>query len=340
MSRSRNSIVGKRPRRSVDILDAWPERCCRQASSAVDEIYQAEQVRSVEQVFCHTEAADVRDVSSSRGWQLSRRVGREVQLRTSRPIWGAICTRSRHRMSSGSCFPAPVAAWRHEELSGSGKARPGRARPRRPVRREAYICVFLDFSTMGNRDTTRELLFEAALDQFGTFGFQGTTHADVAAAAGIARTTFYEYFSSTEDLLVQMVEAKLPELVEDLISGVPSDLSPRERLAGLTTRMIEFVGTDHLGLILHTEVPRLSADAQARIAKAHGGLTESFGAVYREGVASGGFRALPPALVGSLMYQVIMTAGQTVMDSAEPKKQVHEIAEAATTFLLAGLAAD
>ncbi len=199
--------------------------------------------------------------------------------------------------------------------------------------------MFLDFSTMGNRDATRELLFEAALDQFGTFGFQGTTHADVAAAAGIARTTFYEYFSSTEDLLVQMVEAKLPELVEDLLSGVASDLSPRERLSGLTTRMIEFVGTDHLGLILHTEVPRLSTDAQARIAKAHGGLTESFGAVYREGVASGGFRALPPALVGSLMYQVIMTAGQTVMDSAEPKKQVHEIAEAATTFLLAGLAA-
>lgn len=193
---------------------------------------------------------------------------------------------------------------------------------------------------MGHRDATREMLLEAALEQFGMFGFQRTTHADIAAAAGIARTTFYEYFSSTEELLVQLVEAKLPELVDDLIRAVPSDLSPRERLAGLTARMIEFVGTDHLGLILHTEVPRLSQDAQGRIAKAHGGLTDSFGAIYREGVVSGGFRALPPALAGSLMYQVIMTAGQTVMDSNEPKQQVHEIAEAATAFLLAGLAAD
>lgn len=193
---------------------------------------------------------------------------------------------------------------------------------------------------MGRRDSTRELLLEAALDQFGTYGFHTTTHADVAAAAGIARTTFYEYFSSTEDLLVQLVEAKLPELVDELISEVPEDLPPRERLAGLTTRMIEFVGTDHLGLILHTEVPRLSEEAQARIADAHSGLTQSFGVVYRAGVTTGVFKELPPALAGRLIHEVIMTAGRTVMDADEPKQQIHDIADSATSFLLAGLRAD
>ena len=192
---------------------------------------------------------------------------------------------------------------------------------------------------MTTRDSTRELLLSAALDQFGTFGFQRTTHADIAAAAGIARTTFYEYFSSTEELLVQLVETKLPELVDELIAGVPAELPPQERLAGLTARMIEFVGTDHIGLILHTEVPRLSEDAQLRIAEAHGGLTRSFGAVYREGVVSGVFRELPPVFAGRLMYEVIMTAGRTVMESDDPKQHVHEIVEAATRFLLAGFAA-
>ena len=182
-------------------------------------------------------------------------------------------------------------------------------------------------------------MLSAALEQFGAYGFQRTTHADVAAAAGIARTTFYEYFSNTEELLVQLVETKLPELVEELIGSVPLDLGPRERLAGLTARMIEFVGTDHIGLILHTEVPRLSEDAQVRIADAHGGLTRSFGAVYQEGVASGAFVELPPAFAGRLMYEVIMTAGRTVMESDDPKQHVHEIAEAATRFLLAGFAA-
>ena len=131
----------------------------------------------------------------------------------------------------------------------------------------------------------------------------------------MARTTFYEYFSSTEDLLVQLVVAKMPELVDDLVGDLPVGLAPRDRLAALTARMIEFVGTDHLGLILHTEVPRLSEEAQAKIGEAHGDLMRSFGAIYREGAATGAFRSLPPALAGSLMYQVIMTAGRTVMDS-------------------------
>ena len=182
----------------------------------------------------------------------------------------------------------------------------------------------------------REMLLTAALDQFGTYGYRRTTHADIAAAASIARTTFYEYFSNTEDLLVQLVETKLPELVEELIGEVPPDLPPQERLAGLAVRMVEFVGTDHLGLILHTEAPRLSEDAQIRIASAHGGLTEAFGAVYREGVDAGAFRSLPPRLAGRLMHEVIMTAGRTVMDSEDPKQHVHEVAEAATAFLLAG----
>ena len=187
------------------------------------------------------------------------------------------------------------------------------------------------------RDATRQALFDAALDQFGSYGFQRTTHADIAAAAGMARTTFYEYFSSTEDLLVEMVEARLPELVDDLVTGIPHDLPPPEHLAALTSRMVEFVGTDHLGLILHTEVPRLSEESQGRIAEAHADLTSSFGAIYREGVVVGLFRSLPPVLAGRIMYEVIMTAGRTVMDSPEPKQQVHEIAEAATGFLLAGL---
>lgn len=192
---------------------------------------------------------------------------------------------------------------------------------------------------MNRRDETREQLLDAALEQFGTYGFTHTTHADVAAAAGIGRTTFYEYFASTEDLLIQLVEAKLPELVDEMIAGVRADLEPPQRLAALTGRMIEFVGTDHLGLILHTEVPKLSEEAQQRIAEAHGGLTASFGAVYARGVAAGIFRELPAALAGRLIYEVIMTAGRTVMEADDPKGDVGEIAEAATGFLLDGLTA-
>jgi AcrR family transcriptional regulator len=190
---------------------------------------------------------------------------------------------------------------------------------------------------MRTKEATRTRLFDAALDLFARNGYQATSHADIAFEADIARTTFYEYFTSTEDLLVQLVEARLPAMVAEMVDPIPADLGPDERLAALTARMIEFVGTDHLGLILHTEVPRLTDEAQRRIAAAHGNLSGAFGDIYRSGVEAGCFRLMPPLLAGRLIHEVIMTAGRTVMDAREPKQAVHDITDASVVFLLAGL---
>lgn len=183
----------------------------------------------------------------------------------------------------------------------------------------------------------REALLDAAKALFAEVGYARVTHADVAYEAGIARTTFYEHFASKEDLLIHLVQRDLPALITKILDSVPVDLAPAERLGELTERMVEFVGTDQLGLILHTEVPRLSLDAQAAIAAAHGDLTGEFMAIYRSGLDDGSFRAMPPRLAGLLIESTIMTGGRTVMNADEPKENVHEVAEETATFLVAAL---
>lgn len=186
---------------------------------------------------------------------------------------------------------------------------------------------------------TRRSLLDAAVEQFARYGYMQTTPADIAMQAGMARTTFYEYFPSKEDLLVELVATRVPELMTELVGSVPEDLEPADALAELTARMIEFVGTDHLGLLLHQEVPRLSDAAQSRIAESHVGLSSAFADIYRRGLAAGEFRAMPPHLAIRLLYEGIMTAGRVVMDSADPAKDVHTISAAAVTFLMNGLKA-
>lgn len=186
--------------------------------------------------------------------------------------------------------------------------------------------------------TNREALFDAALSCFAETGFRHTSHADIASSAGIGRTTFYDYFASTEDLLVQLVEARVPELVSEIVEAVPAELAPDQRLRALIARMIEFVGTDHIGLILHTEAARLSEEAQSRIGTAHVDLSRAFAEVYTRGVASGLFKDLPGRLASRLIYEVIMTAGRELMDHPEPKQHVHELADITADFVLSGLA--
>ncbi len=188
-----------------------------------------------------------------------------------------------------------------------------------------------------SRDETRTSLFDAALEEFANHGFRDTTHADIAAAVGIGRTTFYEYFDSTEDLLVQLVEERMPVVVAGIVDAISADLTPVERMRELGVRTIEFVGLDHLGLILHTEAMRMSEESQKRIAAAHAGLVGAFTEVYTEGVAAGVFRDLPVRIAGQLMFQTVMGAGRSIMDSAEPKQQVHKIAEIGVEFLVRGL---
>lgn len=186
---------------------------------------------------------------------------------------------------------------------------------------------------------TRARLLEVAGDTFARLGYSATTHADLAAAAAIGRTTFYEYFDSKEDLLVHLVDVAIPQLSDDLFVGL-EDLGPYDQMATLVVRMIEFVGTDALGLILHTEVPRLPDDVQRRMAAAHAPLSRRFVSIYEDGVTAGSFVAMDSRLAARLIYESIMTAGRVLKATDEPKQHVHRIAEAAAGFVMRGFSAE
>ena len=185
-------------------------------------------------------------------------------------------------------------------------------------------------------DATKDQLFEAAIQLFRELGYEATSHADISAEADIGRTTFYEHFASKEDLLVQLVQRDLPVLIDEILAEVDPSISADLRLRELTVRFVEFVGIDHLGLILHTEVPRLSVDAQLAIAESHRALSNEVMDIYRSGVMTGVFVELSGPLVGRLMQDAMMAGGRVVMNLPDPKQHVHEIAESTASFLVNG----
>ena len=193
-------------------------------------------------------------------------------------------------------------------------------------------------SVEAHRRATRRALFEGAQDLFARIGYVDTSLGEIAAHAGIGRTTFYDYFVDKEDLLASLVEEALPEVFEAMIEEIPRELSYRDQMAALVVAMVEFVATDPvLGLILHREVPRLSAATQQRIARSHQNLITEFARIYRAGVAEGEFRQLPFDLAGHFMLDVVMSGARTLLASDDPKQRFHDVADETAHFLLAGL---
>jgi AcrR family transcriptional regulator len=56
------------------------------------------------------------------------------------------------------------------------------------------------------QELVRGEIFNAAWRLFGEHGYEATTVADIAAAAGVSRRTFFRYFSSKEDVLTETTD--------------------------------------------------------------------------------------------------------------------------------------
>jgi len=81
---------------------------------------------------------------------------------------------------------------------------------------------------MKDRGTrTRERLSDAALDLFGTYGYDETTVAQIAAAAGVTEMTFFRHFSSKADVLL---DDPFDPLVAAAVAREPVELDPMTRV--------------------------------------------------------------------------------------------------------------
>ena len=66
------------------------------------------------------------------------------------------------------------------------------------------------------RDLVREAIARAAWELFAAEGYEASTVAAIARAAGVSRRTFFRYFSSKEDVVVGTSDA----LAEDLLAAL------------------------------------------------------------------------------------------------------------------------
>ncbi len=110
----------------------------------------------------------------------------------------------------------------------------------------------------------RQLILDAALDEFAARGFADTRLDDVAQRAGVAKGTIYLYFRDKENLFQDLVRTRLSPLIGTIEAAALRDL-PIRALAELiiTTFVEEIYGTrrkDVIRLIISegTRFPELA----------------------------------------------------------------------------------
>jgi AcrR family transcriptional regulator len=182
---------------------------------------------------------------------------------------------------------------------------------------------------------TRRQILEAARTLLAETGNGDLNLGDLAAVAGIGRTTLYEYFRDRDDLIASLVEDALPEVIAGLVGRMDRRKRPDALLLDLAELVVQFVATDPvLGVILHREVSRLSGNAQDRIRLAHTDLSAAMIGTYQSAVAAGRFRSIAPDLAGRLIQDTIMSAARAVISAPN---RLAEVTAELRAFLSGGL---
>jgi AcrR family transcriptional regulator len=96
----------------------------------------------------------------------------------------------------------------------------------------AGLCASLlvtNISLMGKRERTRARLQECGLDLFEAQGFDQTTVAQIAAAAGVTEMTFFRHFPSKE---LAVLDDPYDPVIATAVAGQPRSLPPLARVVG------------------------------------------------------------------------------------------------------------
>lgn len=175
---------------------------------------------------------------------------------------------------------------------------------------------------MGRRERkklqSRKAILDAAVEQFSQKGFKETSVADIMNAADLGIGTFYNYFQSKEEILVQLIQQMVKEVADALKELREAERPADELLAAgcrITARFLDenrYVLPLFISAAEHSGLPEGSDKAPKVTAPGFKGLYEH---ILREGQDKGEVRKdISAELIAEMFHSVYQAAAFSKLD--------------------------
>jgi AcrR family transcriptional regulator len=150
---------------------------------------------------------------------------------------------------------------------------------------------------------TRAAIREHALRLFREKGYQDTTVEQIAAAAEVSPSTFFRYFPTKEDVVLQ---DDMDVLLLEALSAQPAELSPIAAMRAATRQALEAISEEDLAQLQMTTqltftVPEVRARAVDELSRTIEVIASAIGARAGRSPQDMAVRALSGAVVGVIM---------------------------------------
>ncbi|WP_052460440.1 TetR/AcrR family transcriptional regulator [Microbacterium gorillae] len=167
-----------------------------------------------------------------------------------------------------------------------------------------------------HREAQHAALLQAAEEILLTGGVEAVSPAAVTKQAGLARSTFYEYFPSKDDLLVALAREAFEQWADELERDVSAVASGPDRLRAYVRTTLRLTADGRHGLATTLRGVRLSPKSHDDIAALHAALDDPLQDLLADLVDDPRAHApLVHGLLGAAMAQV--TAGADPVATAD-----------------------
>jgi AcrR family transcriptional regulator len=169
-------------------------------------------------------------------------------------------------------------------------------------------------SALDASPSSREKILEVAEAHFARRGFSGVGLREVAAAAGLGKSSLFHHFTSKAQLYFEVLERVLGRIQARLAPALASPAPPLEKLEGCVDALIDALAehptTARLllrGLVEEEDFPDEPLPEAQRAERLLAEILQSIHALLRDGIERGAFRRVSvphtvQTLIGATVY--------------------------------------
>jgi TetR/AcrR family transcriptional regulator, cholesterol catabolism regulator len=182
----------------------------------------------------------------------------------------------------------------------------------------------------------RKEIFSAAVHLFIRQGFNETSMRQIADAAGMGKSSLYDYYKTKDEILLSYFEDEIQTITRRAQQVQEQHLPAVERLRRVMQAHLEYLLENKaFYLRLTVEAQRLGIESQQRMQASRHAYQDLIAGLVRQGIAEGAFRPVDPFLA----MRVILAVMTPVVFTTRPTGSPQEMLDTSLEIVLKGIQA-
>lgn len=148
---------------------------------------------------------------------------------------------------------------------------------------------------------------------------------EIAEAAGLGKSTLYDYFKTKDEILVYFFEDQLNDVTAAAQQIAMQNKSADQRLREVTQMHMEFLQANRsLFMKMSMEAQRLKPESQNKIQEKRHAYQDLIRALIEEGIREGAFRKVDSLLAARILITSLAPVVFTSRPTGTPREMVKE----------------